>query len=656
MSRSPGPPKPSASGYSRPNPLMALLGAWMLEAIVGVTSSSAAIESYDASRTLQFLQARRRQQAVEAQKTSVYYGFQFANRIRNSGITFTNVAVDDAGKSYKASHYDHGNGIAAADVDGDGFADLYFPTHLGTNQLWRNRGNGTFEDITAMAGVGMPHSIAVAAAFADIDNDGDPDLFVTTIRHGNHLFENTGAGIFRDITREAGLVSALHSAGALFFDYDRDGRLDLLICHVGRFTTDTLGPGGYHVSRTDAFQGHLFPDRFEPVALWRNLGNRRFKDVSSETGFVARGWHGDAAVNDLNGDGFPDVYLANMQGDDHFLVNRDGHGWEDRTAAYFPRTPWGSTGVQFFDFNQDAHPDLLVLDMHSDMTQPQTEQALDFRLEIEKRKSEAWCSIQWTDEYLQGASNNIFGNALFEGSLRPPLREISASTGAETYWPWGASVGDLNADGYPDVFITAGMGYPFRYAVNSLLLNAGGQRFVDAEFLTGIEPRLDRQVEQVWFRLDCDGADKSHPGCAGKSGRVDIMGSVASRSSVILDIDNDGDLDLVTNEIQGPPQVYISNLTERRTVRWLGVRLRGNASNRDGLGARVTVSAGGRAWYQWNDGKSGYLSQSRLPLYFGLENAESADAIDVAWPSGKRQRMQGPLPSGRVITMAEPER
>src|SRR5262249_32874641 len=154
-------------------------------------------------------------------------------------------------------------GLAVADVDGDGLYDVYFVNQVGGNELWKNLGGGRFENITAAAGVGVPGRISVAASFADIDNDGDEDLFVTTVRGGNLLFENDGHGRFRDITKDAGVDLAAHSSGAVFFDYDRDGLVDLLVCNVGRYTTEQKGPDGAFVGLADAFLGHLHPDRFE---------------------------------------------------------------------------------------------------------------------------------------------------------------------------------------------------------------------------------------------------------------------------------------------------------------------------------------------------------------------------------------------------------
>lgn len=349
----------------------------------------------------------------------------------------------------------------------------------------------------------------VGDSCADIDNDGDPDLFVTTVRKGNHLFLNTGGGRFRDVTAAAGLGYVGHSSGAVFFDADNDG--------------------------------------------------------------------------------FADLYLVNMQGDDRLWENRNGREFVERTAVYFPKTPWGAMGVKFFDCNRDGR-----------------------------------------------------------------FEEISDTVGAKTYWPWGVSVGDLNADGFEDVFVTAGMGYPFRYGINSLLLNDQGRRFFDAEFLLGIEPRAGGRTEKIWFTLDCGGADRDHPGCAGFGGTTNVLGTLSSRSSALADLDGDGDLDLVTNDFHDAPQLLFSDLTERQAIRYLSVELSGKRSNRDGLGAEVTVVAQGIPRIQRLDGKSGYLAQSSLPLYFGLGDAETLEEVRVRWPSGLRQVIAGPIAPNRRLRLEEP--
>jgi hypothetical protein len=578
------------------------------------------------------LPARKAAQLATASQFTVFHGFQFADKLPESGITFRNQAVDDSGRDYKAVHYDHGNGLAVADVDGDGKLDLYFITQLGENQLWRNLGNGKFANATAEAGVALKDQISITGSFADVDNDGDADLYVTTVRKGNRLFVNDGKGKFTDVSKESGLDYVGHSSGAVFFDYDRDGLLDLYLTNIGRYTTDEVGRGGYFVGYGDAFSGHLKPERTEKSILYRNLGNHRFQDVTQQMGLGEEGWAGDATIIDFNEDGWPDLYVPNMQGDNHYFENAQGKRFEDKTAQHFPKTPWGAMGVKAFDYDNDGRPDLYLTDMHSDMSQT-------VGVDKEKLKSD----MQWPDAFLQGGANNVFGNALYHNLGGGRFEEVSDPMGVENFWPWGLSAGDINADGFQDLFVTASMNYPFRYAVNSVFLNDRGKVFRDSEFILGVEPRRDGRTHVFMTELDCDGVDKPRKLCAGKSGKLKIMSTLGSRSSAILDIEGDGDLDIVTNELHSEPMVLISNLSEKKKdLRWLKVELRGTESNRDAIGARVRVKAGGQTWTQWNDGKSGYLSQSLMPLYFGLGDAAKVDSVEVLWPSGKTQTVQNP--------------
>ncbi len=579
-----------------------------------------------------------------------YYFFGFKDKTAESGIRFRHQIVDDAGKDYKMVHYDHGNGVAVADVDADGLHDVYFTSQVGPNELWRNLGGGRFENVTDAAGVALADRISVTASFADVDNDGDADLFVTTVKMGNALFLNDGKGAFKDVTKAAGVDYAGHSSGAVFFDYDRDGWLDLFLTNVGTYTTSRQGRADYYVGVQQAFSGHLFKERTEASILYRNLGAGedgvvRFADVSKETGLVDTSWSGDATAVDLNRDGFLDLYVLNMQGDDHFYLNVEGRRFEDASAEYFPETPWGTMGAEFLDYNNDGLFDLALSDMHSDMSE-------NVGPEREKLKSR----MQWTEPHLQGGDNNIFGNAFYrnEGEVddKWKLEEVSDALGTENYWPWGLSAGDLNADGFEDLFITSSMNYPFRYAVNSLLLNDQGEKFRDAEFILGVEPRK-AGVTQEWFDLECGGADKEHADCQGQDGPVTILGTRGTRASVLFDLDRDGDLDIVTNEFNAEPLVLVSDLSEQTKVHSLEVELVGKTSNRDGLGAVVQVVSGDLTLTQSNDGKSGYLSQSSLPLYFGLGEHEKVDRVEVLWPSGTRQVVAEGIEVGKRLVIVE---
>lgn len=447
--------------------------ALLLPAIVAAFAACARGEAVEAApsypKAPAWLLARGRLQEAGAATTVARHDFRFTDRREASGIRFVHQIVDDAGRRYKAVHYDHGTAVAAADVNGDGHVDLYFVTQLGRSELWRGRGDGTFEDATAAAGLALQDPVGVGAAFADIDNDGDADLFVTTVRKGNRLYENDGTGRFTDISAAAGVAYTGHSAGALFFDYDRDGRLDLYVANVGRYTTDTIGTGGAHVGMDGAFYAHVLPARREDGILYRNLGGNRFADVTRAVGLGDDGWSGEAVPIDVDGDGWLDLYVANMQGEDRLYRNEAGRRFVDASARYIPRSPFGSMGVEVLDWNGDGRLDLFVTDMHSDMF----DDLAPDDVMGEGRKSDP--GKMPTALFPRGTERLLFGNALFSAreTAGGGFEEMSDRAGVESYWPWGPSADDLNADGWDDLVITAGMNYPFRYAPNTVLLNEG---------------------------------------------------------------------------------------------------------------------------------------------------------------------------------------
>jgi hypothetical protein len=625
-----------------------LAGGIFSASLAGQESAPAEVPFPKNDAGLAVLDARKKAQIETEKQFKVFYNFHFSDKLKESGITFRNRAVPYATSQYMPVHYDHGTGIAVADVDGDGKYDIYFVSQLGGNELWRNLGNGKFENITEQAGVGLKNRVSVSAAFGDVDNTGHQDLFVTTVNEGNVLFQNDGHGHFKDISREAGLDLVAHSSGAFFFDFDNDGLIDLLVCNVGVYTTNEKGPEGAYVGMKDAFSGHLHSERFEYPTLYRNMGHYKFKDVTKEVGLDPRGWCGDASFADLKGDGFPGIYFLNMQGSGHYFENIGGKQFVEKTQDYFPKTPWGSMGMKFFDYDNDGRMDLFITDMHSDMMQEQSP-------EHEKEK----ITSHPPDNLLGGPADKfIFGNALYHNLGNGKFEEVSDKMGVEQMWPWGVSVGDLNADGYEDLFITAGMDFPFRYGINSLLLNNRGEKFLDSEFIVGVEPRQTPYTP--WFVMDCTNQDVLGPlgkvVCEGQTQKIMVTAPKSSRSSVIFDLDDDGDLDIVTNDFNSEPMVLISDLAQQKQIHWLKVVLVGTKSNRNGLGATVRLHAGGNTYTRYNDGKSGYLSQSVLPLYFGLDESAKIDRIEVDWPSGRKQVLGKGLRENETLKITEPSK
>ncbi len=609
--------------------------------------------------TESWLSKRQEDQAGLGDRTDMFCGFSFTdvNAAGAAGIDFVSQIVDEQRWRLQVNHYDHGNGVCVADVDGDGLLDLYFTSQAGANGLWRNLGKGRFEDVTDHSGTGLPARISVTASFADIDGDGDQDLYVTTIRDGNVLFDNDGTGKFTDISVKSGLDYRGHSSSATFFDYDRDGLLDMFLCNVGRFTTDERIPVRvdrltslsddsnvqYFVGTRDAFAGHLKPELNESSRLFRNTGDAVFTDVTESVGLIDDAWSGDASPVDVNGDQWPDLFVLNMQGNDEYFENIEGQRFVRRSRDVFPRTSWGAMGIKVFDFDNDEDMDIFVTDMHSDMS----EDVLPDREDLKSR-------MQWPESFLKSDDQGLFGNSFFRNDGNGVYVEVSDKIGAENYWPWGLSVGDLNADGFQDAFVASSMNFPYRYGVNSVLLNDHGREFHGAECLLGVEPRANERLIKPWFTCDCDGIDQGHPICHGRSGEVVVWSARGTRSSVIFDLDDDGDLDIVTNEFNDSPMVLLSDLAERqKSLRFVKIRLSGDSLNRDGLGATVRLKTNLQTQIRVNDGKSGYLSQSSLPLYFGLADNEQIQQITVDWPSGKQTVRTDDLDVNRLHHVSE---
>jgi hypothetical protein len=425
--------------------------------------------------------------------------------------------------------------------------------------------------------------------------------------------------------------------------------------NVGRFTTDHFDETGYYIGYDNAFLLHLDGNYSEKSILYRNLGNGKFMDVTGPMGLDLLGWNGDGSIADYNDDGYPDLYLLNMQGDDQFFINVHGTQFSEVVGYLFPKTGWGAMGIKFFDYNNDLLIDLMTTDMHSDMVGNFSEAEETMKLPSELAV-----------DSMGDITNNILGNTFYKNLGNGNYQEISDLIGVENYWPWGISVEDLNADGYQDVFIASGMGYPFRYGKNVLLINNGGESFRHAEFDLGIEPRLNGNIIDDYFPLDCMGADRYRGECAPdfnkgsnclengvcyKNGYVTATRS--SRSSAIFDIDNDGDLDIITNEFGGSPQVLISDLAQKKNINYLKVKLVGTVSNKNAIGARVTIFYGDAKQVRYLDAKSGHLSQSQIPLYFGLGNNKAVDRIEVVWPSGGKQIIEGNIAINTLLLITE---
>jgi len=564
----------------------------------------------------------------------------FEDVLAQSGITFRHHFLDsETGTTYRVNPYDHGCGVCAVDVNADGLEDIYLLDFLGPNALYLNKGGWRFEDATERAGVAVDRALSVGAAFGDYDNDGDPDLYVTTYRGGNHLFRNRGNGEFDEVTDESGTAYNGHSSAATWFDYDADGDLDLYVCNIGKFTTETISREANYFYQGEALpfvEVAQTPDRRVPGErdiLFRNEGDGTFTNATAEAGIHSDEWNGDATVADIDLDGDLDIYQSNMFGSNHLYRNEGDGTFEEITAPALGRTSWGGMGARFFDGNGDAYPDLYVVDMHSDMWTSN-----DDRKSL--RPKEKFNTPLGT--YVGGgaviakaedtqARSVLFGNTYFENRGDGTFEERSAQAGLELWWPWGMAVGDYNDDGSEDVFVASGMGFPYYYWPNHLFINGGQGTFYEVAALAGIEPPA---------------RGESVEGAAIKGKAF----TRSSRSAATADFDQDGDLDLVVNNFNHEPDLLRNDSPAGNRLR---LRLRSKHGKRDAYGARVDVVAGERRWHRWLSNSEGYLTQSSPVLHVGLGDATAVDRVEVHWPDQEAPQVVSSPALDRIVEIVQ---
>jgi len=570
-------------------------------------------------------------------------GFQEA--ALESGMSWQmHFLAGEQGEKFKINLYDHGSGVAVGDYDGDGHDDVYFVNQLGRNALYRNKGDGTFVDVTNEAGVGLGDRVCVAATFVDYDNSGRQSLFVTSTRGGNVLFKNLGNGKFKDVTKAAGLAHVGHSQACAFFDYDNDGYLDLLVTNTARWTTNQLDPAAkYYRGPGNILEGFARTPTEDNI-LYHNNGDGTFTDVTAKAGLKGKGWSGDVAVLDYDGDGHLDLLVTSMFGGTTLYHNNGDGTFTDVTRKTLGPTSWGAMGCRAFDFNNDGRLDLFIVDMHSDMWMgvkydwTPEEIAEIKRDEKKKNRQVALDSLDLRSR----PADDIFGNTFYKNLGKGKFKEMSDKAGLETFWPWGIATGDFDNDGYEDVFIPSGMGYPYFYWPNQLLMNNGDETFTNQAEALGIEP----PPRGTYFDEKVGGRRAAR----------------SSRAAAVADFHGDGRLDIVVNNFNDYPY-YFRNRQPRRN--YIAFRLRGamtdrdppqkgtGQSNRDAIGAVVRLHVGKEVMTRQLNSAGGYLAQSSKTLHFGLGDRSKVDRVEIRWPGGRHQTIDNPM-INRLQEIAEP--
>lgn len=523
----------------------------------------------------------------------------FENIADASGLTFTHAASKTAVKFLPETM---GGGVALLDYDGDGRLDVFFTNGAAIdeamssvrrpdkadprfwNRLYRQMDDGRFVDVTTKAGL-AGHRYDFGVAVADVDNDGDPDLYVTGY-DGNVLYRNNGDGTFTDVTAVAGVTAGGWSSSAAFVDVDQDGWLDLFVCRYLTWSWEANVPCP---SADGTGRAYCHPRQFPPVAglLYRNNGDGTFTDISQRSGIAAHeGKALGVAIDDYDDDGHIDIFVANdsMR---QFLFRNLGDGTFEEVAlaagAGFDEDgrAFAGMGTDFGDYDGDGRPDILV-------TTLSLERYALFRND--------------------GPAG--FTYATHESGVG---RATAQSSG------WGTRFIDYDNDGDRDIFVAQGhvldtvsqarQGYA--YEQPPLLLRNDAGRFTDVSHAMGAPFATAR----------------------------------AGRGAAVGDLDNDGDLDIVVANLDGPAVVLRNDVAAGRSLR---VRLRGTKSNRDGLGAVVVVTDDtGRRQRAVCSTSSSYQSASEPVVHFGL-GTSSAVRVEVRWPSGVVQVVATPPPHGAI--------
>ena len=492
-----------------------------------------------------------------------------------------------------------GPGCAFIDYDNDGYPDILlingndFAGHphggATTLKLYHNNQNGTFTDVTRSAGLAIP-IYGFGVAIGDYDHDGFDDIFISALGQ-SHLFHNNGNGTFTDVTKAAGLWGPNEfSASAAWVDYDRDGKLDLVIANYVQWSEQ----GDLYCTLDGAHKSYCTPESYKgtSVRLWHNLGNGKFEDATQKAGL------GDPtskslgiAILDYNNDGWPDILIANDTQPNKLYLNKANGTFEERgVAAGIGFSEDGvaraGMGADAADYDRSGHPSVLISNFSNQMV-----------------------SLYHNE-----------GNGLFVDEA--PQSEIGRDTLVTL--GFGCFFFDYDNDGWPDIFVADG-------------------HIEDA--IERVQKRVSYAEPPHLFRNLGGGKFTEVTEQMGKT----FAAPKVARSAAYADIDNDGFLDVLLTTNAGPAFLFHNEGGTNRSVR---IKLIGTKSNRDGIGAVVRVSAAGdKQWKMLRSGSS-YLAQSELILTFGLGPHDKADNIEIQWPSGQVDKLVN-INAGQTITVQE---
>jgi hypothetical protein len=575
---------------------------------------------------------------------------------QDTRVDFSNTLTEGLNTNVMAYEYFYnGGGVAVGDVNNDGWEDIYFTGNMVSNKLYLNKGITPlqFEDVTEAAGVsGKKAPWKTGVTMADVNGDGWLDIYVCysgNVRpenRRNQLFINQGADEsgkprFTEMAEEYGLASTATSTQATFFDYDRDGDLDMFLLNHSPFPLPVLDEASTAelLKREDPSNGvRLFKNHTPFAASGEGAGERRiFIDVTAESGIqsTSLSYGLGVGVSDVNADGWPDIYISNDYAIPDFLyINKQDGTFTDQIQSQLGHTSHFSMGNDIADINNDGLQDIYTLDMLPEDNRRQ-------KLLFAPDNYELFNLNLNVGFYYQYMRNMLHTNNGLGADGEPTFSEIGQLAGvSNTDWSWAALLADYDNDGWKDIFVTNG--YVRDYT------NMDFMKFM-GDYLNRKEGNVLRKdiLELVYQMPSSNVVNYIYRNKGGTSGQATAFTDettawglrIASNSNgaAYADLDNDGDLDLVVNNINRPAFIFRNDANEQKGHHYLQLKLEGEGMNRSGIGAKVMLFAGGQQQYLEQMPSRGYQSSVSPVLHFGLGEQEKIDSLRVVWQSGKQQ-------------------